>query len=383
MAILTLQRRSRELGRIRIGQQVATGTEGKMRPAKLDKFRLTSASRPLLEKAAALYGGEVVEWNNGGSAQFEVFTTATRLPVLVPPQPVSQFFELWSGGGCQRRCDGERELLTDQACLCSPDPEDRACKPTTRLNVVLRDVEGVGVWRLESHGYYAATELPSTAEFLAQASGYIAGCLSLEARTVLRDGKTKRFVVPIIEVDVTPAALMAGGGGITALASAAAAAVTPALPVTPPVTLAEVQAAASLEELRAIYTRARDGGQRDDKALAAAVRNRAGELDRAKTEPATEAPSAEASAAPVDTTPTRDQFAKMHAQLAECGVTEAERHATLGTLVGRLITSANELTSVEAGSIIELLGRCTGQAEPARALDHYLANLDTGNEATT
>lgn len=378
MAILTLQRRSRELGRIRIGQQVATGTEGKMRPVKLDKFRLTSASRPLLEKAAALYGGEVVEWNNGGSAQFEVFTTSTRLPVLVPPQPVSQFFELWSGGGCQRRCDGERELLTDQACLCSPDPLDRACKPTTRLNVVLRDVEGVGVWRLESHGYYAATELPSTAEFLAQQSGYIAGWLSLEARTVLRDGKTKRFVVPIIEVDVTPAALMAGDAGPAALTAAPA-----ALPTTPPVTLAEVQAAASLEDLRVLWDRARNGGQRDDKALADAVRARAAELDRAKTQPPAETPPAEASAPPADTKPTRDQFAKMHAQLAECGVTEAERHATLGTLVGRQITSANDLTSVEAGSIIELLGRCTGQAEPARALDHYLSNLDTGNEATT
>jgi hypothetical protein len=372
MAILTLQRRSRELGRIRIGQQVPTGTEGKTRPVKLDKFRLTSASRPLLEKAAALYGGEVVEWNNGGSAQFEVFTTSTRLPVLVPPQPVSQFFELWSGGGCQRRCDGERELLTDQPCLCDPDPEDRLCKPTTRLNVVLRDVEGVGVWRLESHGYYAATELPSTAEFLAQQAGYITGWLSLEARTVVRNGKTKRFAVPIIEVDVTPAALMAGGAGPAALPAAP----TPAAaPSTPPVTLADIQAAASHDELRVLWDRGRAGGQRDDRALADAVRARATELERARPEPGAETPPAEASKPP-----TRDQFAKMHAQLAECGVTEAERHATLGTLVGRQITSANELTDVEAGSIIELLGRCTGQAEPARALDHYLSNLDTGNE---
>lgn len=376
MPILTLQRRSRELGRIRIGQQVPT-KDGKMRPEKLDKFRVTSASRPLLEKVAALYGGEVVEWNNNGSAQFEVFTTSTRLPVLVPPQPVSQFFELWSGGGCQRRCDGNRELLTDKPCLCEPDPEDRQCKPTTRLNVVLRDVEGVGVFRLESHGYYAATELPTTAEFLAQQAGYIVGWLSLEARTVVRNGKTKRFVVPTIEVDVTPAALMAGGAGITALASAAAAAVTPALPVTPAVTLADIQAAASHDELRVLWDRGRDGDQRNDKALADAVRARATELERAKVEPAAEAPPAEVSR------PTRDQHARMHAQLAECGVTETDRHATLGTLVGRQISSANDLTSTEAGSIIELLGRCTGQAEPARALDYYLSNLDTGNEATT
>src|SRR5688572_2796212 len=125
MAIITLQRRARELGRIRIGQ-VVKGSNGKTRPEKLDRFRLTAASKPLLEGVARLYGGSVAAWTpaNGGPSQWEVVTTSTRLPVLVPPQPVSQFYELWSGGGCQRRCDGERELLSEKPCLCDPDPED-------------------------------------------------------------------------------------------------------------------------------------------------------------------------------------------------------------------------------------------------------------------
>lgn len=211
MPILGLQQRIRELGRIRIGQ-VVKGANGKTRPEKLDRFRLTSASRELLEKVAALYGGTVAEWTpaNGGPAQWEVITEAKRLPILVPPQPVSQWYELWSGGGCQRRCDGEREVLTDKPCLCDPDPQERACKPTTRLNVVLRDVEGVGVWRLESHGYYAAVELPGVAELLAQAGGYITGSLGLEARTAKRDGKTMHWIVPVIDVDVSPTALLSG-----------------------------------------------------------------------------------------------------------------------------------------------------------------------------
>lgn len=213
MAILTLQKRSRELGRIRIGQQVESGN-GKMRPEKLDRFRITSASQPLIERIAELYGGEAQPWDNHGSPQFEVITTTTRLPVLVPPQPVSQYFEQWSGGGCQRRCDGVTELLKDRPCLCGPDPEDRACKPTTRLNVVLRDVAGIGVFRLESHGYYSATELPEVAEFLARAGGYIPAWLSLEQRTVIRDGRTRRWMVPILEVDVTPSQLLSGNGSV-------------------------------------------------------------------------------------------------------------------------------------------------------------------------
>lgn len=216
MPIIDLQVRARELGRIRIGQVVAA-SNGKKRPSKLDRFRITAHSREIVEKVAALYGGDVKEWQpqGNGPAGWEVVTTLTRLPVLVPPQPVSQWYETWSGGGCQRRCDGVTEMLSDQPCLCGPDPQNRECKPTTRLNVVLREVEGVGVWRLETHGYYAAVELPSAAELLAASRGYIVGHLGLEERVVKRNGETRRFMVPTLDIDVTPAALMAGGAGLT------------------------------------------------------------------------------------------------------------------------------------------------------------------------
>jgi hypothetical protein len=210
MPILVLQQRLRELGRIRIGQKVATA-KGGTRPAKLDRFRLTSPSRELLDRVAAKYGGTVAPWTpDGGAEQFEVITDAKRMPIHVPPQPVSQYFELWSGGGCQRRCDGITELLKDRPCICGPDPEQRQCKPTTRLNVVLSEIEGVGVWRLESHGYYAALELPGVAELLAQAGGYVEAFLGLEQRTAKRDGKTQHWIVPTIDLPITPAALMAG-----------------------------------------------------------------------------------------------------------------------------------------------------------------------------
>lgn len=211
MAILTLQQRSRELGRIRLGQFV-TPKGAKGRPEKLDRFRFTSLSEPLIGKVATLYGGTPQPWvpQGGGAEGFEVIADCTRIPILVPPQPVSQYFELWSGGGCVRRCDGQTELLSGGQCLCGVDPDDRECKPTTRLRVVLRDVEGIGVWRLESHGYYSATELPEVAEFLAQAGGYVSAHLGLEERVIKREGKTRRFMVPTIEVDVTPAQLLSG-----------------------------------------------------------------------------------------------------------------------------------------------------------------------------
>lgn len=231
MPILELQKRARELGRIRIGQVVPTQT-GRTRPEKLDRFRLTSSSKALLDKVAGLYGGEVREWQpqGGGAKAWEVVTESRRIPILVPPQPITQWLEFWTGGGCKRRCDGETEQLSDQPCICkanadaSDGPTDLLCKPTTRLNVVLRDVEGIGVWRLETHGWNAATELPDVAGFLAQAGGYVDGFLALEERTskaeVTRNGETKvetrHFMVPTIEVDVTPAELLAGKGRIQA-----------------------------------------------------------------------------------------------------------------------------------------------------------------------
>jgi len=260
MPILDLQQRQRELGRIRIGHKVGP----KNRPEKLDRFRFTSPSKALIESVAEAYGGTVVSWNGNGTDQWEVITEAKRLPILVPPQPVTQWYEQWSGGGCQRRCDGVTEQLSDSPCMCDPDPAQRACKPTTRLNVVLRDVHGVGVWRLESHGYYSAVEIPQTAAFLASATGqgvYLPAHLALEERVVKRPGQQpNRFMVPTIEVDVTPAQLMAGDGGAVAVGGNG----TPALSGTPAAIeaapsrseadwLALVQGATTQDELRELW----------------------------------------------------------------------------------------------------------------------------------
>jgi hypothetical protein len=217
---IVLQRRQVEVGRIRIGQQV-NGSRGK-RPEKLDRFRFTSASKTLIDIVAGRYGGEARPWQPpAGAAQYEVITTATSLPVLVPPNPVSQWYESWNAGGCVRRCDGVREVLSEQPCMCDPNPGRRQCKPTTRISLMLAEIPGIGAWRLETRGWYAATELPAAAELLAMAGGYIPGRLELQQRTrkVLVDGKseTRHWMVPVLHVDVAPMALLEAGGQVAAL----------------------------------------------------------------------------------------------------------------------------------------------------------------------
>lgn len=213
MPILTLQRRLRELGRIRTGVKVA-GSNGKSRPSKLETFRLTSASRGLLDEAALIYGGDVRAWPEGDG--WELITKVDALDIVIPPgDSMSQFYEMWSGGGCQRRCDGVTNLLTMEPCVCPVDQDERrtlaadgrACKPTTRLNVILPLIPDMGVWRLESHGYYAAVELAGTAEFLSRATAegrLLPARLRLDQREAKRPGEpTKRYAVPVIELPQT------------------------------------------------------------------------------------------------------------------------------------------------------------------------------------
>jgi len=212
--VINLQIQQHEAGRIRLGVKVPTGKGNGTRPSKLDRFRFTSARKDLIERIAALYGGTVQPWQPPrGAGQWEVITNATDVPVVVPKQDVAaaQWYELWSAGGCQRRCDGQTEKISDQACMCDPDPEQRDCKLHTRIRVMLEDVPGMGVWRVDTGGFYAGTELPGAAAFLSQVSGVVPGRLYLDPRTVVRNGKTKNFVVPVLDCsELTPKELMSG-----------------------------------------------------------------------------------------------------------------------------------------------------------------------------
>lgn len=239
MPILDLQRRLAEVGRIRLGEQVTTRS-GKKAPAKLTRFRFTSPSAELIDQAANLYGGTPNDWSAPSGPQREVVTEATSIPVLIPPGDMafSQWYEMWSGGGCQKRCDGHFDIQRDRACDC--DPDARECKPTTRVSMVLPEMAGVGLWRVETHGFYAATELGATVELLQSlAPGrLVPGRLRLDARTVKRtvDGKpqTRNYVVPVLDIEGTMAQI--GRGEVPVAIDAARPSLTPVPPAAIPET---------------------------------------------------------------------------------------------------------------------------------------------------
>lgn len=227
--LLDRQRRGVTLGAIRIGIRVtATSSTGKtyQKPQKLSTFRLTSPDRHKIEAAAELYGGEVKLWKPSENAgqQYEVVTTVDRMPVRVPPgEPVTQQYEQWGGRPPvrQRLCDGFVESMKGGTCVCPPDLMERkrlaaeggACKPVTRLSLVLADLPGLGVWSLTSTGDAAADELASVAELLRQSAAagmMMPATLRLEQRESRGSGEVHRFAVPVLDVGASLAALESG-----------------------------------------------------------------------------------------------------------------------------------------------------------------------------
>ncbi len=223
--IIDLQRIQREIGRIRTGEQVAT-SGGRRRPAKLDKFRLTSQHHDVLTQCAEAFGGNIREWKDapGTAQQWELYTERDSLDVIVPPditEPFSLVYELWNAGGCVRRCDGVNsehnviEGVVGADCVC--DPDNRQCKLTMRLSVFLPGIETLGVWRLESHGFYAAAENLGTVELLSVAAGrgmFVPAKLKLEQRQTKRitrgKSETYNYAVPVIHIGLGIETLLTG-----------------------------------------------------------------------------------------------------------------------------------------------------------------------------
>lgn len=263
MPLIDTQRRMHRSGAIRLGNKVPTGGTDrkgnpKMRPNKLDTFRITSPHQHVINAVAQQFGGEVKRWQGQRGPEFEVITAATELHVLVPAQLVDPYYEFWGGRNLlSRRCDGATERLRGEPCLCKrwdnhehkwwngkcsicSLPQDwcgephnheydmgecvicgcrRPCKPTTRVNVMIQGVPEAGVFKVESHGINAAVELPALSEMIQSAPVPLPGIIGMryEERTRLtfKNGQesveTYKFHVPELRFPwVFPELLFAG-----------------------------------------------------------------------------------------------------------------------------------------------------------------------------
>lgn len=216
--INALPLRAPEAGRIRLGEKTEKGW-----PSSIDTFRFTSSHKRALDQLAALYGGTVKPWNDKkvAAGQYELKTTATSIEIMVKEDALNMQYELWTGGGCTRRCDGEmaevpikgpEPTLDTVPCICRRTGQ-ADCKMKLRMNVSLPDVDFYGMWRLETSSANAAIELPGMFDMITQLSQQgqmIRAHLNLEQRTSTVDGKKKNYVVPTLSMAATPNEILAG-----------------------------------------------------------------------------------------------------------------------------------------------------------------------------
>lgn len=199
--------------RIRLGRKVGN------RPEHLDgSVRVTSQSRRIVEQIAEAYGGTPLEeWAAPDGPQLQTILPPEPLQViLMPGQALSQWWEHWSAGGCDRRCDGETCDAEGAlvSCLCVPDVrarmrDKRACKPVTRLTVLLPRVPVLGAGRLDTHGIIAAQGIGATIALAQQALD--TGVMVRATLSVRKRGNgAKQYVWPELLVsmsEVKPEAL--------------------------------------------------------------------------------------------------------------------------------------------------------------------------------
>lgn len=389
---IVLQRRHAELGRIRLGQK---GDRGQ--PQKLSRFRFTSPSKGYIDDLAALYGGTPQPWDNSGKPEFEVFTEATSIPVIAVKGGLSQWLEYWQGGGIVHRCDGEVNVLTGEACDHEEKVKTRVrgqdvwvnphaeAKPTTRLSVMLPELDAIGVWRMESHGWNAAAEIPAVAELATHVGDLVPAVLHLVERRTVKDGKTSRFVVPVLDlrIGVTRlreiAAEKAGLAEIAAPASATAPAIEAGPSTVNPYAdyLSDLEDAGSLEMLAALWDSAAAEGlvgkrsepsqQRAD--FVNAWKAKAAELKAAEQKPADPQPDAEGiyEGETVDDPPPAaaegDEEAVWQLVVAEAGkqgMTLADLQDDFPARMGGI--TSDSASAAEMRKYIELLQTETGDA---------------------
>lgn len=273
-----IQRRAAEHGRLRTGY-----TQGN-RPVRSATWVVTSHSEEHVRTAAELWGGEPEAWKplNSTIEQWRVITKASSIEALITPgDPLNQYNEMWSKGGCQRRCDGATELLSRQPCLClarfgedwHQQKKGTVCSATSRLNVMLPDLSGMGLWRAETHSFYAASEWGGMVDMVlagTNGDGFVPVTLRIEPRQVVRDGETKKFPVVVVELrGVTPRQALSGPlSTALALDPSGAGQAVAAIEAPRPDYLAEAEGALTADDVGDVYRRAFAAGHLNDQLIA-------------------------------------------------------------------------------------------------------------------
>jgi hypothetical protein len=221
----SLARRIPIVAKLKSGAKTANGA-----PKSIDKWRATTSSRPWAENFANRYGGEVKAFTAGNSPhQWEVFSDAAEVSIALLDEGYSIAYELWSAGGCQRRCDGvtasvlsttgpDNVEYVDSPCIC-----DRKgvleCSLKSRLTFVMPDLPFAGGCVYETSSKNFAEESQGMLALIQQmqARGVTRGVLRLEQR---KSSGGRRYTIAVVGVSESLDGIASGRASVGSIGTA-------------------------------------------------------------------------------------------------------------------------------------------------------------------
>lgn len=246
----------RELGNLPEAGRIRTGVKQGRGMKALDTFRFTSVDKDAIGELAALYGGSVKAWHDDRANppnQWEVISEADTIEVAVQPGSVDVYYEVWSAGGLQRRCDGEEVSVwikrqddierKEQPCICGQQGL-LECKLKTRVALIFPSINFSGTWRYESSGRTVANTVPgmlAIVEALQSTRGLLPIEMSIVKQEMVKAGQKRKFSIVQFRSKVSVDQMLAGSGTYQAQVGPGTTTMAPALPSAPTVVVDRIE----------------------------------------------------------------------------------------------------------------------------------------------
>lgn len=209
------------VGRLHSGYMDETDPR-KPRPVALSEWRFSTGERTVAGAVAELFGGTPVENEESGSERFiDVFTKATKIPVIIGPGGIESDMKQWINGKLVHHCTGARflshpdEEKIGQPCGCPALFAERKQRakdymgpnPAITVTFQLADDPELGTFKYQTGAWTLAKILHESEDALARVGkgGPVLAELELEyVEFVLTKGKdrgqTVSYTKPVIRI---------------------------------------------------------------------------------------------------------------------------------------------------------------------------------------
>jgi len=189
--------------------QFRSGKRVGNQPISLRKWRITTPKHDVAQALKELYNGTISEAPNG---DYAVDTDTDSISVVVDASKIESKLIQWADGLPIHECDGSVFLSPEEdkgkPCDCpkilaerkEKARQRRGPKPNIVIPIQLPDDEDLGTGKYTATAWSFAEDLPYTMKALSRIDGLALCTLRLEYVEYEKNGETKSFTKPVLDV---------------------------------------------------------------------------------------------------------------------------------------------------------------------------------------